>query len=750
MLSPLFSAKPARVLPRFPQLEAVVDYWDFPIGELSDFLRKQAINQPEEKNTLKVIEDITVPWLNLFPLSKYRRKKRLQVNQKIKEIHDLGSRTLKALQEFDRVKFPGGGVPKSASDRLSDQEILRDYLDKIIGEKHANLIDKYTHPTVGFQNHTLNTSFQNTIIKEKQASEARINSVLNTIIQPLPNVLREKLDAIHLRYKQQRKRYDEDVIGIMQRFYFRGVDNTKNHTNSPLRALGEIIAPWKKLSFSEKVLFRPLNTIEKLGRSTINALYVLDRVGHTEIPGEVRKNLLSRWQHIVNSYINELRDFKKNDFHLDEVKQLIRSLLPEQSEISLDMYIQAYYDSFDQDGSHSWLTGKYLNGLLPSVSKAFYNPLDPSNMVNTHRWTYDYTKAFNGRFPLEPELLLLCSSLRNPDFLNLPEQERRSYQSLLMRQIGYIENWMMRGIWNFPLGIERTWGRIGEIAHGFLPYKFETKRLLNTMDGNHSLVEAFGLAPLKHPKETLSKWGNGLLLSYNNQHFPRTMDPQTLIEFRRGYILITHPTEGTLVIKNASGTFGRGNLNGTAYYMKPALDKDGIELFTPQDHHHILKSILHPDNVTAYNKSIPYLLNQYDLFQANYQLWKVNTAPEKLIPNIDGSLNRFVGYLDKSQQQLRPGFKNMLQAAITLAELPENTQNLVQLAVVSRKTPVWLHEPFAVYPMTPQNIAYLRFLCRTIQPVKQNHPFAQAQKQFNEFLSQLYYYGQIGMLTIID
>jgi hypothetical protein len=52
----------------------------------------------------------------------------------------------------------------------------------------------------------------------------------------------------------------------------------------------------------------------------------------------------------------------------------------------------------------------------------------------------------------------------------------------------------------------------------------------------------------------------------NEQYQWYSLDPETMMEFRRGYLLVSNPRRGTLVIRNSSKVFGRKTLRNVAYW----------------------------------------------------------------------------------------------------------------------------------------------------------------------------------------
>ncbi|MBY0405731.1 MAG: hypothetical protein K2X66_17645, partial [Cyanobacteria bacterium] len=229
-------------------------------------------------------------------------------------------------------------------------------------------------------------------------------------------------------------------------------------------------------------------------------------------------------------------------------------------------------------------------------------------------------------------------------------------------------------------GVVKAWGDIGFLAHGFRFWRFDT------INGDKSLLAKFGFSPIP-PRETDERYGKGFL--YQN---PET---KMLIEFRRGYLLISDPSEGgsTLIIRNASPVFGRDTLRHAAYYLPRALTPKELETFNPQ----FLKeenSVLHK--------------NWYRSQQPDGTPWKDGPMPGDKIQKMTQALmelkedyarfkldtQAFEGYGKEKTftGHLSPGLPMMLKQALEWAKTPltiQGKKTTPDLAFVHPHSPIW-------------------------------------------------------------
>jgi hypothetical protein len=189
---------------------------------------------------------------------------------------------------------------------------------------------------------------------------------------------------------------------------------------------------------------------------------------------------------------------------------------------------------------------------------------EPSHFLNPY---LSKIETFMGGFPdqrnyhpNEAELLLM---LKHPDLLER-EPKKAGTLTKCLTSISYF----------MSIGAElsdetlKTWGDIGFLTHGFRFWRYDT------VGGNESLFAQFGFQPTPDSRLLNEVFGKGFL--YEDKA------SGSWVEFRRGYLLVSHPEKGTLVIRNSSPVFGRDLLRHPSYYLKKSLTKSEILDFDPR------------------------------------------------------------------------------------------------------------------------------------------------------------------------
>lgn len=189
--------------------------------------------------------------------------------------------------------------------------------------------------------------------------------------------------------------------------------------------------------------------------------------------------------------------------------------------------------------------------------------------------------------------------------------------------------------------ITQIWGNLGLLAHAFRFWRFDTA------GGSESLFAKFGFKP-SPPRSNDNIYGKGYFISANT-HPELGLDSETVIEFRRGYLSVSSPSFGTLIVRNSSFVFGRDTLPHAAYFSPLYFSETELLSMDPANSSNF-KKILDP-NLYRENKSIATklegLLNQIFKIKKEYANWKFN--PEGFTPS-----GEFIG-------DMTPGMKIMLQ-----------------------------------------------------------------------------------------
>ncbi|MBY0404617.1 MAG: hypothetical protein K2X66_12010, partial [Cyanobacteria bacterium] len=148
----------------------------------------------------------------------------------------------------------------------------------------------------------------------------------------------------------------------------------------------------------------------------------------------------------------------------------------------------------------------------------------------------------------------------------------------------------------------KAWASIGTLTHSFRFWKWDAK------GGEKSLLAKFGFRslPMGRPGDA---FGKGFV--YQDEKTGCT------IEFRRGYLLATHPEYGTLVVRNSSPAFGRNLMEHPAYLLPNSLTLDEIKAFNPEhlpEKCHILNRDLYrkPSQSKIIQRMIPIAMPTFD------------------------------------------------------------------------------------------------------------------------------------------
>jgi hypothetical protein len=195
----------------------------------------------------------------------------------------------------------------------------------------------------------------------------------------------------------------------------------------------------------------------------------------------------------------------------------------------------------------------------------------------------------------EAELLLL---LNHPDLWDRDPKKTRH----LTEALTSITRFMHQPSVPLTDTALKAWASIGTLTHSFRFWKWDAK------GGENSLLTKFGFRslPTGRPGDA---FGKGFV--YQDEKTGCT------IEFRRGYLLATHPEYGTLVVRNSSPAFGRDLMEHPAYLLPNALTLDEIKAFNPEHlpkKFHILNRELYrkPSQPKITQRMIPIEMPAYD------------------------------------------------------------------------------------------------------------------------------------------
>ncbi|MBY0405674.1 MAG: ankyrin repeat domain-containing protein [Cyanobacteria bacterium] len=313
---------------------------------------------------------------------------------------------------------------------------------------------------------------------------------------------------------------------------------------------------------------------------------------------------------VLNNYLKS-SEFAKNN-ELSGIKKVLPLFSP---------LVQAFHQFLMNGGVDHFLQ------IMPYVFSSSF-PTSISTWVRNVESTMDTHSNLWGAHQHEAELLLL---LRHPDLI-----ERKNSVSFLATALTSITRFINQPRVTLTDPVLKAWGDIGQLTHSFRYWRYDT------MGGDHSLFKAFGFKPLPEIGRLNDSFGKGF--------FYQHPDTKVKFEFRRGYLLATHPEHGTLVIRNSSPAFGRNLLKHPAYFFPLFLTEEEIIHFNPQafpEYGHILNRELYRDPKN--NESIPFLTEALMSLKTEYQRFKLDTEAFEGY----GSDRHFTGHLS-------PGLKSII------------------------------------------------------------------------------------------
>ena len=160
----------------------------------------------------------------------------------------------------------------------------------------------------------------------------------------------------------------------------------------------------------------------------------------------------------------------------------------------------------------------------------------------------------------------------------------------LTQTITSIPHWLNRPELEVNLPTVLNWQKLGFLTHAFRFWRFDCQRWKTAKNSNENLAlierSPFELRRVENrqtdkPSETHPGFGPGYVMigkpetinifDGDGKPIPMEFDKRTWIEMRRGYILVSHPTHGTLIIRNSSHDFGRDGLSHPVYWRRDGL-----------------------------------------------------------------------------------------------------------------------------------------------------------------------------------
>ncbi len=174
-------------------------------------------------------------------------------------------------------------------------------------------------------------------------------------------------------------------------------------------------------------------------------------------------------------------------------------------------------------------------------------------------WQVEYTHPVPLGRKLLPELLAILQPYaqkvnRNPSDL-----------SFATAAITRLYNFLGAHINKLDPAAYNTWLQVGAMGMGFSRWKFDAMTLYKGQGPRQekSLLEQSGLFQPVPPRTSDAVYHRGYL--------HRDEETGLTVELRRAYMVVSHPSLGTLVVRNSSHHFGRDLLEEPAYYSPHGL-----------------------------------------------------------------------------------------------------------------------------------------------------------------------------------
>jgi ankyrin repeat protein len=183
-------------------------------------------------------------------------------------------------------------------------------------------------------------------------------------------------------------------------------------------------------------------------------------------------------------------------------------------------------------------------------------------ILNNIERLYDRFPELRGYHPNESELMLLAKNLRWKEKENT-HPEINALTKALTSITRFID--LRLKLTDETL---KAWGDIGFLSHAFRFWRYDT------VGGAQSLLTTFGFQPAPKSRPFNEVFGRGFLYEHPASG--------ALVEFRRGYLLVSEKGLGTLIIRNSSTAFGRDLLKHPAYFLPQSLSREEILSLDPR------------------------------------------------------------------------------------------------------------------------------------------------------------------------
>ncbi len=226
-----------------------------------------------------------------------------------------------------------------------------------------------------------------------------------------------------------------------------------------------------------------------------------------------------------------------------------------------------------QDNVHHLLAAPTLEGVTPLIQHI--------EQASDHLAA---SRKIIGQHPNEVEMMLL---MRHPMFHDVSQ---KAHKDQLVKSLTSITRFIRHGLFQTPPEVLDNWGHIGALSLGFRHLKYDA------MGKENALLAKFG-GVYFHGHPITQTFGNGFLFSKKlTPSLP--LDEETVVLLLHGLKLVSHPSHGTLIIRNSSKVFGRDLLDHPAYYTPRYLTPTDLKTYDPKTDE-TLKHILDPTLYTS-------------------------------------------------------------------------------------------------------------------------------------------------------
>ncbi len=375
------------------------------------------------------------------------------------------------------------------------------------------------------------------------------------------------------------------------------------------------------------------------------------------------------------------------------------------------LYLMSFLEMINQTEIHS--DRSFAKLAIAIVNH--YSLSDINNLLleveSYHDWLFEDNKQlFSPDYHQnEAEFLLL---LAHPELLENFDLTEASYLTRVItspyRYVDYdvATIKMTEGGWQTI----SNWQRIGQLTYAFLNWRFDALQPVNPESGKRlpSLLEEFGFKRIKQSSEDEKTFGACFRITpakQNMNFLSRRLTAENFLPFNtetrfflaQGYMMISDPQLGTLLIRNSSLIFGRDNMNHPAFYSSKFFDRPfsdvDLEDFTP-----ILARKINGVNdgrfeAKEYRDQIMSLTEEITGIFDAYNRWKFNTDPATAFRKSKGEITNhdIIGAYNSA------GFESLVRNLRAIFETNKNNTTpsaVPSLAFMHRYNPPWNSFPF--------------------------------------------------------